>query len=204
MSNSKRKIYITGVMSSGKTSVAKELARKFVGSLVQESIEPTILDNTFNGTDENMKALSQYNFLLEILRYQNNKLLNNTQVFDTSLYTNLFFTRYLLSDESYNYYRKIWNALCDFIYDENDYHIFLKISYDTMIERIEDRCREFEQSESFEYNFYYKTFMDNLEDMLKRNSQNERFIVVKCDDKSPEEISDYIYKEIMRIENGSI
>lgn len=200
----KRKIYLTGVMSSGKTSIAKELSRKFVGSLVQESIEPTILDNTFNGTDENMKALSQYNFLLEILRHQNNKLLNNTQVFDTSLYTNLFFTRYLLSDESYEYYRKIWNALCDFIYDEDDYHIFLKINYDTMIERIEDRNREFEQSDSFEYNLYYKTFVDNMEDMLERNSQDERFIVVQCDDKSPEEISDYIYKEIMRIENGSI
>lgn len=200
----KRKIYLTGVMSSGKTSIAKELSRKFVGSLVQESIEPTILDNTFNGTDENMKALSQYNFLLEILRHQNNKLLNNTQVFDTSLYTNLFFTRYLLSDGSYEYYRKIWNALCDFIYDENDYHIFLKINYDTMIERIEDRNREFEQSDSFEYNLYYKTFVDNMEDMLERNSQDERFIVVQCDDKSPEEISDYIYKEIMRIENGSI
>lgn len=200
----KRKIYLTGVMSSGKTSIAKELSRKFVGSLVQESIEPTILDNTFNGTDENMKALSQYNFLLEILRHQNNKLLNNTQVFDTSLYTNLFFTRYLLSDGSYEYYRKIWNALCDFIYDENAYHIFLKINYDTMIERIEDRNREFEQSDSFEYNLYYKTFVDNMEDMLERNSQDERFIVVQCDDKSPEEISDYIYKEIMRIENGSI
>lgn len=200
----RRKIYLTGVMSSGKTSIAKELSRKFVGSLVQESIEPTILDNTFNGTDENMKALSQYNFLLEILRHQNNKLLNNTQVFDTSLYTNLFFTRYLLSDESYEYYRKIWNALCDLIYDEDDYHIFLKINYDTMIERIEDRNREFEQSDSFEYNLYYKTFVDNMEDMLERNSQDERFIVVQCDDKSPEEISDYIYKEIMRIENGSI
>lgn len=201
---SKRKIYLTGVMSSGKTSVAKELARKFVGSLVQESIEPAILDNTFNGTDENMKALSQYNFLLEILRHQNNKLLNNTQVFDTSLYTNLFFTRFLLSDDSYNYYKKIWNALCDFIFDEDDYHIFLKVNYDTMIERIENRNREFEQSDSFEYNFYYQTFMDNFEDMLERNKHNERFILVKCDDKSPEEISEQIYKEIMRIENGSI
>lgn len=200
----KRKIYITGVMSSGKTSVAKELARKFVGSLVQESIEPAILDNTFNGTDENMKALSQYNFLLEILRHQNNKLLNNTQVFDTSLYTNLFFTRFLLSDDSYNYYKKIWNALCDFIYDENDYHIFLKVNYDTMVERIESRNREFEQSDSFEYNFYYQTFMDNFEDMLERNKHNERFILIKCDDKSPEELAEQIYKEIMRIENGSI
>lgn len=201
---SKRKIYITGVMSSGKTSVAKELARKFVGSLVQEPIEPAILYNTFNGTDENMKALSQYNFLLEILRHQNNKLLNNTQVFDTSLYTNLFFTRFLLGDDSYNYYKKIWNTLCDFIYNEDDYHIFLKVNYDTMIERIENRNREFEQSDSFEYNFYYQTFMDNFEDMLERNKHNERFILVKCDDKSPEEIAEQIYKEIMRIENGSI
>lgn len=200
----RRKIYLTGVMSSGKTSVAKELARKFIGSLVQESIEPAILDNTFNGTDENMKALSQYNFLLEILRHQNNKLLNNTQVFDTSLYTNLFFTRFLLGDDNYNYYKKIWNALCDFIYNENDYHIFLKINYDTMMERIENRNREFEQSKSFEYNFYYKTFMENFEDIVRRNTQNERFIVVNCDNNSPEEISDFVYKEIMRIENGSI
>ena len=73
-----------------------------------------------------------------------------------------------------------------------------------MIERIENRNREFEQSDSFEYNFYYQTFMDNFEDMLERNKHNERFILVKCDDKSPEEISEQIYKEIMRIENGSI
>lgn len=201
---SKRKIYLTGVMSSGKTSIAEELSRKFIGSLVREHIDPEILSNTFDGSDENMKALSQYNFLLEILRNQNNKLLNSTQVFDTSIYTNRFFTRFLLGDESYNYYRKIWNALCDFIYDENDYHIFLKVKYSTMVERIKSRDRKYEQSDNFEYNMYYKTFMDEFDDIVERNKYNERFIVVECDDISPEEIADLIYKEIMVIENGSV
>lgn len=200
----KRKIYLTGVMSSGKTSIAEELSRKFIGSLVREPIDPELLSNTFNGADENMKALSQYNFLLEILRNQNNKLLNSTQVFDTSIYTNRFFTRFLLGDESYNYYSNIWNALCDFIYDDNDYHIFLKVKYSTMVERIKSRDRKYEQSDNFEYNMYYKTFMDEFEDIVECNKYNERFIVVECDDISPEEIADLIYKEIMVIENGSV
>lgn len=200
----KRKIYLTGVMSSGKTSIAEELSRKFIGSLVREPIDPELLSNTFDGHDENMKALSQYNFLLEILRHQNNKLLNSTQVFDTSLYTNRFFTRYLLSDKSYEYYRKIWNALCDFIYDADDYHIFLKVKYSTMVERIKSRNREFEQSDKFEYNMYYNTFMKEFEDIVERNKYNERFIVIECDDISPEEIANLIYKEIMVIENGSV
>ena len=201
---SKRKIYITGVMSSGKTSIAKDLARKFVGSCATETIEPHILDATFSDGDENMKALSQYNLLLEILRYQYNKLLNNTQVFDTSLYTNLFFTRFLLSDDNYEYYKKIWNALCDFIYSEDDYHVFLNISYDTMQERIESRNRDYEQTELFDYNGYYKTFNDNMKDIINRNKDDNHFIVVNCDDLSVEQISQKIYEEIMRIENGSI
>lgn len=201
---SKRKIYITGVMSSGKTSIAKDLARKFVGSCATETIEPHILDATFSDGDENMKALSQYNLLLEILRYQYTKLLNNTQVFDTSLYTNLFFTRFLLSDDNYEYYKKIWNALCDFIYSEDDYHVFLNISYDTMQERIESRNRDYEQTELFDYNGYYKTFNDNMKDIINRNKDDNHFIVVNCDELSVEQISQKIYEEIMRIENGSI
>lgn len=191
-------------MSSGKTSIAKDLARKFVGSCATETIEPHILDATFSDGDENMKALSQYNLLLEILRYQYNKLLNNTQVFDTSLYTNLFFTRFLLSDDNYEYYKKIWNALCDFIYSEDDYHVFLNISYDTMQERIESRNRDYEQTELFDYNGYYKTFNDNMKDIINRNKDDNHFIVVNCDDLSVEQISQKIYEEIMRIENGSI
>lgn len=201
---SKRKIYITGVMSSGKTSIAKDLARKFVGSCATETIEPHILDATFSDGDENMKALSQYNLLLEILRYQYNKLLNNTQVFDTSLYTNLFFTRFLLSDDNYEYYKKIWNALCDFIYSEDDYHVYLNISYDTMQERIKSRNRDYEQTELFDYSKYYKTFNENMKDIINRNKDDNHFIVVNCDEFSVEQISQKIYEEIMRIENGSI
>lgn len=204
MSKSKRKIYITGVMSSGKTSVAEGLSRKFIGSIVKEPVDDFILDNTFNGSDGNLKALSQYNFLLDILKNQYNKLLNNTQVFDTSIYTNLFFTKYLLPEDEFSYYRKIWNAMCDFIYNPDDFHIFLDVDYNTMMDRISDRNRTFEQSDSFGYNKYYHTFMSSFYDILERNKDDERFIVVKCKDKSTEEIVDYVYKEIMRIENGSI
>lgn len=201
---SKRKIYLTGVMSSGKTSVAEGLSRKFIGSIVKEPVDDFILDNTFNGSDGNLKALSQYNFLLDILKNQYNKLLNNTQVFDTSIYTNLFFTKYLLPEDEFSYYRKIWNAMCDFIYNPDDFHIFLDVDYSTMMDRISDRNRTFEQSDSFGYNKYYHTFMSSFYDILERNKNDERFIVVKCKDKSTEEIVDYVYKEIMRIENGSI
>ena len=201
---SKRKIYLTGVMSSGKTSVAEGLSRKFIGSIVKEPVDDFILDNTFNGSDGNLKALSQYNFLLDILKNQYNKLLNNTQVFDTSIYTNLFFTKYLLPEDEFSYYRKIWNAMCDFIYNPDDFHIFLDVDYSTMMDRISDRNRTFEQSYSFGYNKYYHTFMSSFYDILERNKDDERFIVVKCKDKSTEEIVDYVYKEIMRIENGSI
>ena len=201
---SKRKIYLTGVMSSGKTSVAEGLSRKFIGSIVKEPVDYFILDNTFNGSDGNLKALSQYNFLLDILKNQYNKLLNNTQVFDTSIYTNLFFTKYLLPEDEFSYYRKIWNAMCDFIYNPDDFHIFLDVDYSTMMDRISDRNRTFEQSDSFGYNKYYNTFMSSFYDILERNKDDERFIVVKCKDKSTEEIVDYVYKEIMRIENGSI
>jgi chloramphenicol 3-O-phosphotransferase len=42
-----RRIYMTGVMSSGKTSIASALAKSFVASFYKEEINETLLRNTF-------------------------------------------------------------------------------------------------------------------------------------------------------------
>ena len=57
MSNTRR-IYITGVMGSGKTSVAKELASLFAGSFYSENINSSRLQEAFYG-NKSISTLNQ-------------------------------------------------------------------------------------------------------------------------------------------------
>ena len=64
-----RRIYMTGVMSSGKTSIASGLAKHFVGSLYKEEINETLLSNTFQkkNPDGNLALLTQLDFLIKLV-----------------------------------------------------------------------------------------------------------------------------------------
>ena len=89
-----RRIYMTGVMSSGKTSIASALAKSFTASFYKEEINETLLQNTFQqkNPDGNLALLTQLDFLIKLVNAHEYKLLNNTQVIDTSFLTNSIFT----------------------------------------------------------------------------------------------------------------
>ena len=200
-----RRIYITGVIGSGKSTVAKELARKFVGSRFSESVNERVLDLVYHGSNTDIQALNQVALLFEMYRAHDYALLNNTQVFDTSFFTNLFFSKCLLTGDLYEYHNRLWKQAVQLCEGDNDYNVFIEINYETMLDRIEQRGREFEQNDDFDFKSYYVMFTMYMKDMIERNKDSKRFIVVKDNGhKAPDEIADEIFNKITEVEHGSI
>lgn len=199
-----RRIYITGVMGSGKTSVAKELASLFAGSFYSENINSSRLQEAFYG-NKSISTLNQLDLLLDIVKAHDYKLLNNTQVFDTSLFTNLFFSDILLPDRDKSTYKNVWNTASELCSSDNEYNIFLAVTYDTMINRIHSRGRDFEKETDFDYKNYYLKFTESMGNILVRNRHNRNFILINNYDlESPKEIAKMIYDKITEVENGSV
>lgn len=203
MSNTRR-IYITGVMGSGKTSVAKELASLFAGSFYSENINSSRLEKAFSG-NESVATLNQLDLLLDIVKAHDYKLLNNTQVFDTSLFTNLFFSDILIPENDRSTYNNVWNTASELCASDNEYNIFLAIDYDTMMSRIESRGRDFEKDTDFDYKDYYLKFTESMANIMIRNRLDRKFILINNYDlESPKEIAKIIYDKITEVENGSV
>lgn len=203
MSNTRR-IYITGVMGSGKTSVAKELASLFAGSFYSENINSSRLEKAFSG-NESVATLNQLDLLLDIVKAHDYKLLNNTQVFDTSLFTNLFFSDILIPENDRSTYKNVWNTASELCASDNEYNIFLAIDYDTMMSRIESRGRDFEKDTDFDYKDYYLKFTESMANIMIRNRLDRKFILINNYDlESPKEIAKIIYDKITEVENGSV
>lgn len=202
--NNIRRIYITGVMGSGKTSVAKELASLFAGSYYNENINSDRLTKAFSG-NESVATLNQLDLLLDIVKAHDYKLLNNTQVFDTSLFTNLFFSDILIPERDRATYKNVWNTASELCASDNEYNIFLAVDYDTMMSRIESRGRDFEKDTDFDYKDYYLKFTESMANIMIRNILDRKFILINNYDlESPKEIAKIIYDKITEVENGSI
>lgn len=202
--NNIRRIYITGVMGSGKTSVAKELASLYAGSFYNENINSSRLEKAFSG-NESISTLNQLDLLLDIVKAHDYKLLNNTQVFDTSLFTNLFFSDILVPEKDKSTYKNVWNTASELCSSDNGYHVFLAVTYDTMMSRIQSRGRDFEKDTDFDYKDYYLRFTESIGNILVRNRHNRNFILINNYDlESPKEIAKMIYDKITEVENGSI
>lgn len=199
-----RRIYITGVMGSGKTSVAKELASLFAGSYYNENINSDRLTKAFSG-NESVATLNQLDLLLDIVKAHDYKLLNNTQVFDTSLFTNLFFSDILIPEKDRATYKNVWNTASELCASDNEYNIFLAVDYETMMSRIESRGRDFEKDTDFDYKDYYLKFTESMANIMIRNRLDRKFILINNYDlESPKEIAKIIYDKITEVENGSI
>lgn len=197
-----RRIYMTGVMGSGKTSVAKMLSKIFYGSLHQEEINSFFLDNVFSSSpnDKMHKVVSQTNFLLDLIKAHNYKLVNRTQVFDTSSYTNLFFTEHLLGEVPQNVLDLVkYSDEVSKNTSDNVYHVFLYCSFEKMLERIKIRGRNYENTTEFDYRSYYDTFIKRMHELEELNYPG--FIFVNTDEDVPEEIASTIYNEIIAREN---
>lgn len=178
-----RRIYMTGVMSSGKTTIGSELARQLIGSFHKEQINETLLLNTFQNESPKgeLALLTQLDFLLQLMNAHNYKLLNQTQVIDTSFLTNALFTDIVVPEKYWDTYKEILSTTMDICEGDNDYNVIIKVPYDVMIDRIKSRNRGYEQTDTFDYEDYYNRFDESISKYIENNKDNPRLIVVTND-----------------------
>ncbi|MBR7927561.1 deoxynucleoside kinase [Aerococcaceae bacterium zg-ZUI334] len=163
-------IVIGGMIGAGKTSVAKVIGEQLHSDVFYENVENNdILPLFYTATPEEQEA-KRYPFLLQ-LDFLNSRFYDIKQAFhhrnnvlDRSIYEDWYFCKVnndlgRISDMEFKIYEKLLNNMLEELdslpQKAPDLMVYLHGSFETIMERIGLRGREFEQDESLR-NYYYK------------------------------------------------
>ncbi len=152
-------IVVGGMIGLGKTSVSEIIAKEFNSKVFYESVEDNpILPLFYNSTDEEIK-LNRYPFLLQLFfldkRFKSIKqaLTSKNNVLDRSIYEDWYFCKRnmdlgRISELEMSVYESLLNNMMEEL-DElpkksPDIFIYLRGSFDTIINRIKMRGRSYE------------------------------------------------------------
>lgn len=158
-------VFITGVMGSGKTTVAKKLAPKLFGSYFSETdnLSPYV-EESLTSDKQSIRLLAQLDLLGELVKNINFvKPINNVRVYDTSVLVNKAFAETLLEPLEYNTYNDVFESYVDANLIPKGIHIILTTPYSDMIERIKSRGVEYEKNINYDLlKSYHRDFNDNV------------------------------------------
>lgn len=168
-------IVVGGMLGLGKSSVAKVLGEHFGTEVFYESVEDNkILPLFYTASDEEIQR-KRYPFLLQLwfldTRFKSIKeaLTNDNNVLDRSIYEDQYFCRKnmelgRISELEMEIYENLLNNMMEEL-DElpkkaPDLMIYLKGSFETVLERIKKRGRVYELDESLVdyYKFLWKDY----------------------------------------------
>ncbi|BAK79479.1 Deoxyadenosine kinase [Candidatus Arthromitus sp. SFB-mouse-SU] len=206
-------IVVGGMIGLGKTSVSEIIAKEFNSKVFYESVEDNpILPLFYNSTDEEIK-LNRYPFLLQLFfldkRFKSIKqaLTSKNNVLDRSIYEDWYFCKRnmdlgRISELEMSVYESLLNNMMEEL-DElpkksPDIFIYLRGSFDTVINRIKMRGRSYEIDnklvdyyryiwegyDDWMYNVYSKSSvltidMDNMDVVNNFEDRNNLIKIVK-------------------------
>ncbi|BAK56141.1 deoxyadenosine kinase [Candidatus Arthromitus sp. SFB-mouse-Japan] len=206
-------IVVGGMIGLGKTSVSEIIAKEFNSKVFYESVEDNpILPLFYNSTDEEIK-LNRYPFLLQLFfldkRFKSIKqaLTSKNNVLDRSIYEDWYFCKRnmdlgRISELEMSVYESLLNNMMEEL-DElpkksPDIFIYLRGSFDTIINRIKMRGRSYEIDnklvdyyryiwegyDDWMYNVYSKSSvltidMDNMDVVNNFEDRNNLIKIVK-------------------------
>ena len=187
-------IVIGGMIGLGKTSVAEILGEHFGTSVYYESVEDNkILPLFYTATEEEIQA-KRYPFLLQLwfldTRFKAIKqaLVDQNNVLDRSIYEDWYFAKRNLELgrisplEMEVYENLLYNMLEEL--DElpkksPDLMVYLKGSFETVLERIGKRGRDFEIDDSLEE--YYRFLWEGYDDWVNNHYEASQVLVIDMD-----------------------
>lgn len=163
-------IVIGGMIGAGKTSVAKVISEQLNSEVFYENVDGNdILPLFYTASPEEQDA-KRYPFLLQLeflnSRYQDIKAAfhNRNNVLDRSIYEDWYFCKVnndmgRISDMEFKIYAKLLNNMMEELealpQKAPDLMVYLHGSFETIMERIGLRGRDFEQDEALR-NYYYQ------------------------------------------------
>lgn len=163
-------ITIAGFIGGGKSSLAKILSEHLNSEAFYESVDDNPILPLFYTASKEEISLNRYPFLLQLwflnTRFKSIKraLTNKNNVLDRSIYEDLYFCQVnyelgRISELEFEIYKSLLNNMLEEL-DElpkkaPDLMIYLKGNFETFLNRIVGRGREYELDEEL-YDYYYK------------------------------------------------
>ena len=168
-------LVVGGMIGLGKSSVAKILGEHFNSEVFYESVDDNPLLPLFYSESEEEIQRKRYPFLLQLYflntRFKSIKeaLVNDNNVLDRSIYEDWYFAKKnmelgRISELEMNIYENLLNNMMEELESlpkkAPDIMIYLKGSFETVINRINLRGREFEIDDSLKeyYHFLWEEY----------------------------------------------
>lgn len=187
-------LVIGGMISLGKTTVAEILGKEFGTDVFYESVDDNpILPLFYTSSEEEIQS-KRYPFLLQLYfldtRFKSIKqaLVNNKNILDRSIYEDWYFCKKnmelgRISELEMQVYESLLNNMMEELKElpkkAPDLMIYVKGSFETVLERIKKRGREYELDESLVD--YYYTLWKDYDDWVMNYYKASEVLVIDMD-----------------------
>ena len=188
-------ITIGAMIGAGKTSLAELVANHFNSEVFYESVDDNpILPVFYTASEEEIQA-KRYPFLLQLwflnTRFKSIKeaLIKDNNVLDRSIYEDWYFAKVnkdlgRISDLEFSLYEDLLNNMLEELEElpkkSPDLMIYLSGSFETILERIKKRGREYELDEALVS--YYYTLWEGYDNWIKHHYKASEVLTINIDE----------------------
>lgn len=184
-------LVVGGMIGLGKSSVAKILGEHFNSEVFYESVDDNPLLPLFYSESEEEIQRKRYPFLLQLYflntRFKSIKeaLVNDNNVLDRSIYEDWYFAKKnmelgRISDLEMSIYENLLNNMMEELESlpkkAPDIMIYLKGSFETVINRINLRGREFETDDSLKE--YYQFLWEGYDNWVNNHYNASEVLII--------------------------
>lgn len=188
-------ITIGAMIGAGKTSLAELVANHFNSEVFYESVDDNPILPLFYTASEEEIQTKRYPFLLQLwflnTRFKNIKeaLIKDNNVLDRSIYEDWYFAKVnkdlgRISDLEFSLYEDLLNNMLEELEElpkkSPDLMIYLSGSFETILERIKKRGREYELDEALVS--YYYTLWQGYDNWIKQHYKASDVLIINIDE----------------------
>lgn len=215
-------IVIGAMIGAGKSSLARLLGEHLGSKVFYESVEDNpVLPLFYTASDEEIQA-KRCPFLLQLYfldtRFKSIKqaLTNQDNVLDRSIYEDWYFAKVnkdmgRISDLEFGIYESLLENMMEELEElpkkSPDLFIYLSGSFETILERIAKRGRDFELDESLKD--YYRSLWEGYDDWVFNHYKASEVLVIDIDkydfvnnEEDKKEVLQLIDKKLEELRNG--
>ena len=188
-------ITIGAMIGAGKTSLAELVANHFNSEVFYESVDDNPILPLFYTASEEEIQTKRYPFLLQLwflnTRFKSIKeaLIKDNNVLDRSIYEDWYFAKVnkdlgRISDLEFSLYEDLLNNMLEELEGlpkkSPDLMIYLSGSFETILERIKKRGREYELDEALVS--YYYTLWEGYDNWIKQHYKASEVLIINIDE----------------------
>lgn len=188
-------ITIGAMIGAGKTSLAELVANHFNSEVFYESVDDNPILPVFYTASEEEIQTKRYPFLLQLwflnTRFKSIKeaLIKDNNVLDRSIYEDWYFAKVnkdlgRISDLEFSLYEDLLNNMLEELEGlpkkSPDLMIYLSGSFETILERIKKRGREYELDEALVS--YYYALWEGYDNWIKQHYKASEVLIINIDE----------------------